>query len=31
MMDKAAALTTYPQAQQQQDDIDLNMKKNWAA
>ena len=31
MMDKADALTTYPQAQQQQDDIDLYMKKNWAA
>ena len=31
MMDKADALTTYPQAQQQQEDINLNMKKNLAA
>ncbi len=31
MMDKADALTTYPQAQQQRDDIDLNTKKNLAA
>jgi len=31
MMDNADALTTCSQAQQQQDDIDLNMKKNWAA
>ena len=32
MMDKADALTTYPQAQQQQkDDINLNLKKNLAA
>ena len=31
MMVKADALTTYPQAQQQQDDIDLNMKKNLVA
>ena len=30
-MGKADALTTYPQARQQQDDVDLNMKKNWAA
>jgi len=31
MMDKANALTTYPQAQQQQEDINLNTKKNLAA
>ena len=31
MMDKADALTTYPQAQQQQDDINLDLKKNLAA
>jgi hypothetical protein len=31
MIDKADALTTYPQAPQQQDDINLNVKKNWAA
>ena len=31
MMDKADALTTYPQAQQNQEDINLNMKKNLAA
>jgi putative transposase len=31
MMDKADALTTYPQAQQQQEDINLNIKKNLAA
>lgn len=31
MMDKADALTTYPQAQQHQEDINLNMKKNVAA
>jgi len=31
MMDKAGALTTYPQAQQQQKDINLNLKKNLAA
>lgn len=31
MMDKADALTTYPQAQQLQTDINLNLKKNLAA
>ena len=31
MMDKADALTTYPQAQQQQKDINLILKKNLAA
>jgi len=31
MMDKADALTTYPQAQQKQEDINLNIKKNLAA
>jgi|TARA_B100000315_G_scaffold200713_1_gene192978 putative transposase len=31
MTDKADALTTYPQAQQQQEDINLIMKKNLAA
>ena len=31
MMDKANALTTYPQAQQQQEEINLNLKKNLAA
>jgi hypothetical protein len=31
MMDKADALTTYPQAQQQQKDINLNSKKKLAA
>ncbi len=30
-MDMADALTTYPQTQQLQEDIDLNMKKNMAA
>ena len=29
-MVKANALITYSKARQQQDDIDLNMKKNWA-
>jgi putative transposase len=31
MMDKADALTTYPQAQQQQEDINSNLKKTLAA
>ncbi len=31
MMDKADALTTYPRAQQHQEDINSNMKKNLAA
>ena len=31
MMDKADALSTYPQAQQQQKDINLISKKNLAA
>jgi hypothetical protein len=31
MMDKADALTTYPQAQQQQKNINLNSKKKLAA
>jgi len=31
MMDKADALTTYPQAQQHQENINVDMKKNLAA